>query len=75
MIFGGRAKVRTALYMASISAITFNPDRKAFYKRLRQAGKAAKLALVAVTRKLQTIANAMIRDMTHWYLNKAAVET
>jgi transposase len=65
-IFGGRAEVRTALSMASISAMQFNPDLRAFYKRLREAGKAAKVALTAVSRKLLTIANAMIRDMKHW---------
>jgi transposase len=65
-IFGGRAEVRTALYMASVSAMRFNPDLKAFYQRLRQTGKAAKVALVAVSRKLLTIANAMIRDMKPW---------
>lgn len=65
-IFGGRAEVRTALYMASVSAISYNPDLKAFYRRLREAGKAAKVALVAVSRKLLTIANAMIRDMKPW---------
>jgi transposase len=65
-IFGGRAEVRTALYMASVSAMRFNPDLRAFYRRLRQAGKAAKVALTAVSRKLLTIANAMIRDMKPW---------
>lgn len=65
-IFGGRAEVRTALYMASVTAMRFNPDLRAFYRRLRQAGKAAKVALTAVSRKLLTIANAMIRDMKPW---------
>ncbi len=65
-IFGGRAAVRTALYMASVSAARYNPKLKAFYNRLREAGKASKVALVAVARKLLTIANAMIRDMTAW---------
>jgi transposase len=65
-IFGGRAEVRTALYMASVSAMRFNPELRAFYLRLRQAGKAAKVALTAVSRKLLTIANAMIRDMKPW---------
>jgi transposase len=65
-IFGGRAEVRTALYMASVSAMRFNPELRASYLRLRQAGKAAKVALTAVSRKLLTIANAMIRDMKHW---------
>jgi transposase len=65
-IFGGRAEVRTALYMASVSAMRFNPPLRAFYRRLREAGKAAKVALTAVARKLLTIANAMIRDMKPW---------
>jgi transposase len=65
-IFGGRAEVRTALYMASVSAMRFNPELRAFYGRLRGAGKAAKVALTAVSRKLLTIANAMIRDMKPW---------
>jgi transposase len=65
-IFGGRSEVRTALYMASVTAMRFNPDLRAFYRRLRQAGKAAKVALTAVSRKLLTIANAMIRDMKPW---------
>jgi transposase len=65
-IFGGRSEVRTALYMASVSAMRFNPPLRAFYRRLREAGKAAKVALTAVARKLLTIANAMIRDMKPW---------
>jgi transposase len=73
-IFGGRAEVRTALYMASVSAMRFNPDLRAFYKRLRQAGKAAKVALVAVARKLLTVANAMIRDMKPWEPKMTGVE-
>lgn len=68
-IFGGRAEVRASLYMASLSAIRFNPPLKAFYARLRAAGKAAKVALVAVARKLLTILNAMIRDMKAWEPN------
>jgi transposase len=72
-IFGGRAEVRTALYMASVSAMRFNPDLRAFYRRLRQAGKAAKVALTAVSRKLLTIANAMIRDMKPWTPKMTAV--
>jgi transposase len=68
-IFGGRADVRTALYMAALSAVRFNPTLRAFYRRLREAGKPAKLALTAVSRKLLTILNAMIRDMKHWEPN------
>jgi transposase len=74
-IFGGRAELRRALYMASVSAMRFNPELKAFYSRLRTAGKAAKLAIIAVARKLLTMANAMIRDMKPWGLNKVAAET
>jgi transposase len=65
-IFGGRAEVRTALSMASISAMRFNPQLRAFYERLRENGKAAKVAITAVSRKLLTIVNAMIRDMKPW---------
>ena len=71
-IFGGRAEVRRALYMASVSAMRFNPTLRAFYLRLREAGKAAKLALIAVARKLLTIVNAMIRDMKPWEPNMTA---
>jgi transposase len=68
-IFGGRAEVRAGLYMAAVSAARHNPALKAFYRRLRAAGKAAKVALVAVARKLLTILNAMIRDMKPWEPN------
>lgn len=65
-IWGGRAQVRSALYMAAVSAIRCNPVMKAFYQRLRQAGKPTKVALVAVMRKLLTTLNAMVRDGTPW---------
>jgi transposase len=71
-IFGGRGEVRTALYMAALSAVRFNPVLRAFYRRLRTAGKSAKLALTAVSRKLLTILNAMIRDMKPWEPNLTA---
>ena len=64
--FGGRAKVRCALYMAALVASRRNPVLKVFYQRLLQAGKAKKLALTAVMRKLLTILNAMVRDNTRW---------
>jgi transposase len=66
MVWGGRAHVRTALYMATLSAIRFNPVIRAFYQRLRQAGKPAKVALTACMRKLLTILNAMLKHMTPW---------
>jgi transposase len=65
-IKGGRAPVRRALYMAALTASRFNPDLKTFYTRLRAAGKAAKVALTAVIRKLVVLANALIREDRHW---------
>ncbi|HEY6073309.1 MAG TPA: IS110 family transposase [Anaerolineales bacterium] len=65
-IKGGRASVRTILYMASVVASRCNPTIRTFYQRLLSAGKQKKVALVACMRKLLTILNAMIRDMTPW---------
>ncbi len=65
-IKGGRAHVRSALYMAAVAASRCNPDLKAFYGRLRNAGKAAKLALTAVMRKLVLLANTLIREDRYW---------
>jgi transposase len=61
-IGGGRAEVRSLLYMAALSAARFNPALRAFSERLRRAGKAIKVRLVAVARKLLVIANAVLRD-------------
>lgn len=60
--WGGRPAVRACLYMATLSAIRHHPQIKAFYKRLRAAGKLPKVALVACMRKYLTILNALIRD-------------
>ena len=65
-IQGGRVEVRAPLYMACLVAIRHNPVLKPFYRRLRDAGKPARLALVAAMRKLLTILNAMLRDGTSW---------
>lgn len=65
-IFGGRKGVRTSLYMAALSASRYNPPLRAMYRRLRAAGERAEVALIAVARKLLTIADAMIRDMRPW---------
>lgn len=65
-IFGGRAGVRTALYMAALVATRFNPVIKVFYMRLLAAGKPKKVALVACIRKLLTILNAMLRKNEEW---------
>ena len=65
-IWGGRAPVRTALYMAALVATRWNPVIRQFYQRLRAAGKAPKVALVAAMRKLLTILNAMVHAGTPW---------
>lgn len=65
-IWGGRAEVRAMLYMATLSAVRFNSALRAFHQRLRAAGKAKKVALVACMRKLLTILNAMLRDRRPW---------
>lgn len=65
-IWGGRATVRTTLYMATLVAIRHNPRIRAFYERLCQAGKAKKVAIVACMRKLLIIMNAMIKHMEPW---------
>jgi transposase len=66
MICGGRADVRSALYMATLSAVRYNSTLKAFYDRLRGAGKPAKVALTAAARKLLTILNAMLKANRAW---------
>jgi transposase len=71
MIWGGRQAVRTALYMATMSAIRSNPAIKKFYQRLVNAGKAKMVALTASMRKLIIIANAMIREKQPWVENYA----
>jgi transposase len=63
---GGRASVRTALYLAAMTGARFNPVLRALYQRLREAGKPPKLAFIAVARKLLTILNAIARERTAW---------
>lgn len=65
-IGGGRSRVRTALYMATLSASRCNPVIRSFYRKLRDAGKPAKVALVACMRKLLTILNALLRKKSTW---------
>jgi transposase len=65
-IFGGRAAVRAALYMAALVAVRFNAPLAAFYRRLVERGKAKKLALIAVARRLLGILNALVRSRTPW---------
>lgn len=64
--WGGRANVRAALYMATLSASRFDPVIRAFYERLVQAGKPKKVALVACMHKLLTIINAVLRSGVPW---------
>ena len=64
--WGGRAKVRAALYMSTLVAVQRNPVLKEFYERLLKAGKPRKVALTACMRKLLTILNAMLKNGTKW---------
>lgn len=63
---GGRVAIRNVLYMATLSAIRFNPVIKSFYEQLCLRGKEKKVAIVACMRKLLTILNAMIRENRPW---------
>src|SRR6266536_573869 len=65
-IWGGRSIVRSALHMATLSAVRFNPVIKAFYDRLLAAGKPKKVALTACSHKLLRILNAMARTGQPW---------
>lgn len=72
-VWGGRAPVRTALYMATLVATRFNPVIRTFYQRLCAAGKPKKVALTACMRKLLTILNAMLKHRTPWHYNTPQV--
>lgn len=65
-IWGGRAHIRSVLYMAALTAARCNPTIRAFYKRLIESGKKAKVALTACMRKLLTILNTMIKNRVTW---------
>ena len=65
-IWGGRASVRSPLFMATLCAIRTNPKIKSFYSRLITAGNAPKVAIVASMRKLLTILNLMVKTQTLW---------
>lgn len=71
---GGRARVRTALYMAALVATKHNPVIKTLYLRLLRAGKEKKVALTACMRKLLVILNAMFRNQTSWQPPRLAQE-
>ena len=68
-VWGGRAHVRAALYMAALVASRCNPIIRHFYQRLCDRGKAKKVALTACMRKLLTILNAMVKHRTAWQVN------
>ena len=67
-IKGGRAPIRTVLYMGMMSAIQHNPVMKRFYEKLVAQGKHKKVALTACMRKMITILNAMVRDDKVWHM-------
>ena len=66
IVWGGRASVRTALFMAALCGRRWNPALKVFNDRLIAAGKPKKVAIIACARKLLTILNAMVRSSTPW---------
>jgi transposase len=72
IIWGGRSRVRTALYMATLVASRFNPIITAFYQRLCAAGKPKKVALTACMHKLLIILNAIVRQGTPWSVQTAS---
>lgn len=75
LVYGGRAPVRAALYMAALVASKCNPVIRTFYLRLRAAGKPAKVALTACMRKLLIILNAIARSGTPWQLESTLART
>lgn len=70
-IWGGRASVRSTLYMAALVASRYNPQIKCFYERLCCAGKLKKVALTACMHKLLIIMNAMIKHQQPWQITTA----
>lgn len=70
-VWGGRGRVREALYMGALVATRYNPAIKEFYERLVSAGKPKKVALVACMRKLLIILNAVMRDRIPWRCSHA----
>jgi transposase len=72
-IYGGRARLRSVLYMAAITAARHNAVIKEFYQRLRANQKPFKVAITACMRKLLSIVNVMVRDSTPWKIKEAPV--
>jgi transposase len=71
--WGGRAHVRTTLYMSTLVAVRYNPGLKRFYERLCAAGKAKKVALTACMRMLLTILNAMLKHQKPWHVQEEPI--
>lgn len=65
-IQGGRSKLRHVIYMAAIASTRWNPSLKIFYERLKAAGKPSKVAMIAVARKLLSMANSVLRRQSPW---------
>jgi transposase len=74
LVWGGRASVRTALFMAALCGRRSNPALKIFYDRLKAAGKPTKVALIACARKLLTILNAMVRNNRRWMTRESNLQ-
>ena len=72
-VWGGRSRVRAALYMGTLSATRYNPVIRAFYQRLLAAGKPKKVALVACMRKLLVTLNSMLKHRSQWHDTSPAV--
>jgi transposase len=72
-IYGGRAHLRSVLYMAALTAVRHNEVIKEFYERLRTNQKPFKVAITACMRKLLSITNVMVRDSTCWKIKEASV--
>ncbi len=68
-IWGGRARIRSVLYMAALVAVRFNPVIKAFYERLLNKGKLKKVALTACMHKLLIVLNAMMKNNQAWQVS------
>jgi transposase len=68
-IQGGRKNLRHSLYMAALTSTRYNPELKIFYQRLIEAGKSAKVAIIAVMRKLLSVVNSVMKRRTNWESN------
>lgn len=72
-VAGGRSRLRKSLFMAAFAATQWNPDIKAFYTRLRKAGKQHQLAIIAAARKLIVTVNAIVKKDTPWTIKAGQI--